>query len=62
MASKGQSTTKRLLQELKSIDQDSNDALLELGPIHDDELMHWSAVLKGVDGTAYEGRSTRTPV
>ena len=50
-----QSTSKRLIQELKDYQQDPNEALLELGPISDDELMQWRAVLKGVEGTAYDG-------
>jgi peroxin-4 len=49
------STTKRLIQELKDYQRDPNEALLHLGPTNDDELMEWSAVMKGVDGTAYEG-------
>ena len=62
--SKSQSTTKRLLHELQSYEQDPSDALLSLGPVHDDELLHWTAVLKGVEGTAYEGAhllSSRQP-
>jgi hypothetical protein len=43
------------LTELQSYQSDPNDALLELGPIDDDELMHWRAVMQGVPGTAYEG-------
>ncbi|KAF9736741.1 hypothetical protein PMIN06_003527 [Paraphaeosphaeria minitans] len=54
-SSRVQSPTKRLLTELQSYQSDPNDALLELGPIDDDELMHWRAVMKGVPGTAYEG-------
>ncbi|TKA74753.1 hypothetical protein B0A49_02256 [Cryomyces minteri] len=49
------SPTKRLLQELQAYEQEPNDALLQLGPVSDDELMHWTAVMKGVEGTAYEG-------
>ena len=54
-SSRVQSPTKRLLTELQSYQSDPNDALLELGPVDDDELMHWRAVMKGVPGTAYEG-------
>jgi len=54
-SSKSQSTTKRLLSELKDYHSDPNDALLQLGPVSDDELMHWSAVMKGLAGTPYEG-------
>ncbi|KAK5166011.1 hypothetical protein LTR04_000815 [Oleoguttula sp. CCFEE 6159] len=49
------SPTKRLLQELQAYEQEPNEALLQLGPVSDDELMHWTAVMKGVEGTAYEG-------
>lgn len=55
-SSRAQTPTKRLLQELKTYHSDPNEALLELGPVNDDELMHWRAVMKGVPGTAYEGR------
>jgi hypothetical protein len=54
-SSKSQSPTKRLLQELQAYHSDPNDALVQLGPVSDDELMHWTAVMKGVQGTAYEG-------
>lgn len=57
-SSRVQSPTKRLLTELQSYQSDPNDALLELGPVDDDELMHWRAVMKGVPGTAYEGTFT----
>ncbi|KAI4721078.1 putative ubiquitin-conjugating enzyme [Aureobasidium sp. EXF-10727] len=52
MASK--QVTKRLLHELRSYEKDPSDALLHLGPINDQELTHWTAVLKGVQGTAYQ--------
>ncbi|KAL4894441.1 ubiquitin-conjugating enzyme/RWD-like protein [Aspergillus ambiguus] len=48
-------TTKRLLQELKDYSSNPNEALLHLGPVNDDDLLHWEAVLKGVPGTPYEG-------
>jgi peroxin-4 len=54
-SSRTQSPIKRLLTELQTYQSDPNDALLQLGPVHDDELMHWQAVMKGVPGTAYEG-------
>lgn len=58
MSSSGrvQSPAKRLLHELQTYHQDSNEALLHLGPVSDDELMHWTAIMKGVPGTAYEGK------
>ncbi|KAF2809049.1 putative ubiquitin conjugating enzyme [Mytilinidion resinicola] len=48
-------STKRLLKELQDYQRDPNDALAELGPVSDDELMHWTAVMKGVNGSPYEG-------
>ncbi|KAF2104432.1 ubiquitin-conjugating enzyme [Rhizodiscina lignyota] len=54
-SSRSQTPTQRLLKELQQYQQEPNDALLSLGPVSDDELMHWSAVMKGVQGTAYEG-------
>lgn len=57
-SSRAQSPIKRLLTELQTYQADPNEALLELGPVHDDELMHWRAVMKGVAGTAYEGNTT----
>jgi len=52
MASK--QVTKRLLHELRSYEKDPSDALLHLGPINDQELTHWTAVLKGIPDTAYQ--------
>ncbi|GAB1198027.1 ubiquitin-conjugating enzyme/RWD-like protein [Aspergillus pseudonomiae] len=49
------STTKRLLRELKDYTNNPNEALLHLGPVDSDDLLHWEAVLKGVKGTPYEG-------
>ena len=54
-SSRNQSPEKRLLNELKSYQQDPNDALISLGPLSDSDLMNWTAVMKGVPGTAYEG-------
>lgn len=42
------------MTELQTLQHDPNDALLELGPA-DDDVMQWRAVMRGVDGTAYEG-------
>lgn len=48
--------TKRLLHELKAhATEASSDAIAHLGPESQDNLHHWTAVLKGVPGTAYEG-------
>ncbi len=49
------STTKRLLRELSDYSNSPNEALLHLGPVRDDDLLRWEAVLKGVKGTPYEG-------
>lgn len=51
------STTQRLLRELKDYTKSPNEALLHLGPVDEDDLLHWEAVLKGVKGTPYEGTS-----
>ena len=51
------STTQRLLKELKEYANEPNEALLHLGPVSDDDLFHWEAVLKGVKGAPYEGQS-----
>lgn len=51
------STTQRLLRELKDYTNSPNEALLHLGPVDEDDLLHWEAVLKGVKGTPYEGTS-----
>jgi len=53
-----QSASKRLIHELQSYADESNPALLHLGPDNDNELMQWSAVMKGVAGSAYEGIAT----
>ncbi|KAF2834084.1 ubiquitin-conjugating enzyme [Patellaria atrata CBS 101060] len=53
--SRAQTPTKRLLNELQTYQHEPNGALLQLGPASDDELTHWTAVMKGVLGTAYEG-------
>ncbi|PGH17106.1 hypothetical protein AJ80_04981 [Polytolypa hystricis UAMH7299] len=54
-ASPSSSTTKRLIRELNDYSNSPNEALLHLGPVHDDNLLNWEAVLKGVNGTPYEG-------
>jgi peroxin-4 len=51
------STTQRLLRELKEYTNNPNEALLHLGPIDEDDLYTWEAVLKGVKGTPYEGKA-----
>jgi hypothetical protein len=54
------STTQRLLRELKDYTKSPNEALLHLGPVEEDDLLHWEAVLKGVKGTPYEGELLRS--
>lgn len=49
------SSSKRLLHELQSYATDPNPALLHLGPVSESQILHWDAVMKGVDGSAYEG-------
>lgn len=56
-SSRVQSPVKRLLTELQNYQSDPNDALDRLGPVSDEELTHWNAVMRGVPGTAYEGWS-----
>lgn len=59
-ASKNSSSApKRLLHELRSYEEEPNPALQRLGPVNDDELLEWSAIMKGVAGTAYEGLHSR---
>ena len=53
-SSRNASPIKRLMTELQTYQHDSNDSLYELGPT-DDDVMQWRAVMKGVEGTAYEG-------
>ncbi|KAJ5554971.1 hypothetical protein N7535_007414 [Penicillium sp. DV-2018c] len=50
-----QNPTQRLIRELKAYHSNPNEALLHLGLVDEDDLLHWEAVLKGVDGTPYEG-------
>jgi len=53
------SQQKRLLQELKSYPAEPNPELLRLGPVSDEDLSHWEAVMKGEAGSAYEGEDGR---
>ncbi|CAI7616154.1 unnamed protein product [Penicillium glandicola] len=46
----------RLIKELKIYKkQGENGTFLFLRPVDEDDLLHWEAVLKGPDGSAYEG-------
>ena len=53
MAASVVSVSKRLLGELKDYAKDPHECLEELAPVGDD-LLHWTAIMKGVQGTAYE--------
>lgn len=55
MAAPSGNTTQRLIRELKEYHKTPNESLLHLGPVDEEDLLHWEAVLKGVDGTPYEG-------
>jgi len=43
------------MNELANYRKEPNPALESLGPVSEDDLFHWAAVLKGAEGTAYEG-------
>ena len=48
--------TKRLIKELDAYNRDpSSPAVAELYPLRDDDLMELRAVLRGPEGTGYEG-------
>jgi peroxin-4 len=47
--------SKRLIKELDQYNKDPSPAVIRLEPTNDDDLLHLTAVLKGPDGTAYEG-------
>lgn len=45
--------SRRLISELKAYNKEPFDFLEDLAPVGDD-LLHWTAIMKGVPGTAYE--------
>ena len=51
---------KRLLQELQDYQQEPIEALVELGPVNDGELMRWTAVMRGEKDTPYESITNGT--
>ncbi|KAF2456961.1 ubiquitin-conjugating enzyme/RWD-like protein, partial [Lineolata rhizophorae] len=53
--SRSASPAKRLLTEIQQYQQEPSEAVVHLAPVADDDLMHWTAVLKGPSRTAYEG-------
>lgn len=58
MAGKAHTSAKRILKELSNYERGPSEALVHLAPINDDDLMHWTGVMKGVQGTAYEGQDS----
>lgn len=60
-AATNMNATKRLLREMSDYSKQPNECLLHLGPVSDDDLLHWEAVLKGVPGTPYEGAHSPSP-
>ncbi|KAI5286149.1 hypothetical protein KEM54_000026 [Ascosphaera aggregata] len=55
MSSSSPALTKRLVQELKSYSKSPQEEYLErLGPVSDDNLTEWEAVLNGVPDSPYE--------
>jgi len=47
---------KRLIKELDQYAKDPSPALLRLEPTSDEDIFHLTAVLRGPQGTAYEGK------
>ena len=52
--------SKRLIKELDQYNKDPSPAVTLLEPTDDDDLFHLTAVLRGPDGTAYEGIPPRS--
>ena len=52
-------TSKRLIKELRAYQAEPSPALSSLEPRSDEDLMQMTAVLRGPEGTAYEGAITR---
>lgn len=50
--------SKRLIKELDAYNRDPSSAVVSLQPVSDDDLFNLTAILKGPDGTAYEGQSS----
>ncbi|PPJ55063.1 hypothetical protein CBER1_01541 [Cercospora berteroae] len=47
--------TKRLIKELDAYNREPSAALTHLAPVSDDDVFRLAAVLRGPEGTAYEG-------
>ena len=53
--------SKRLIKELDAYNRDPSPALSTLEPVSDDDLFHLTAVLRGPEETAYEGKEPTIP-
>ncbi|CAF9903414.1 MAG: hypothetical protein HETSPECPRED_000259 [Heterodermia speciosa] len=49
-----QPAIKRLLHELRLQSQNSAPHVISLGPVSDEQLLSWEAIMRGVPNTAYE--------
>ncbi|ORX50351.1 ubiquitin-conjugating enzyme [Piromyces finnis] len=47
--------TKRLIKEIKNIQNSPNEQIPELHPISDDDLLEWKAVILGQEDSYYKG-------
>lgn len=50
--------TKRLIKELDAYNREPSAALSRLEPVSDDDVFQLAAVLRGPEGTAYEGEAS----
>lgn len=48
---------KRLLKELRDAQREPNPQILSLGPVEDDELLKWRAVIAGSEDSIYAGET-----
>lgn len=53
--------SKRLIKELDAYRRNPSSAVSTLEPVSDDDLFHLKAVLRGPQGTAYEGSLAQAP-
>ena len=53
---------KRLIKELEAYNRDPSPAIAELYPLEDDNLFELRAVLRGPQGTGYQGLSFHLPL